>query len=158
MDLVAERKKDGIRCGSILYGMQTRIMSKQDVAYIESSDVHIGEFTVRQNLVYAALLRLGAGMTTEALDKCVIDAAMAVGLSNKLDVIVGTDLVKGISGGQKKRLSIATELLAVPSILCLDEPTSGIHLFIYLFILLEIVYQIYVSTGIALHLCLFFVS
>lgn len=126
MDLVAEKKFSGTRTGHILYGEATCIRSKQDVAYIQSSDVHIGEFTVAQNLYFAALLRLGSGMSAQELDLRCKDSASAVGLSGVMGVPVGTELVKGISGGQKKRLSVAIELLAIPSTMCLDEPTTGV--------------------------------
>jgi ABC-type multidrug transport system ATPase subunit len=125
MDLVAERKHSGVRTGRIFYGDATCVQSKQDVAYVQSSDVHIGEFTVAQNLYFSALLRLGCGLSEAELRSRCEEAAAAVGLSGAMDVKVGTELIKGISGGQKKRLSVATELLALPSVMCLDEPTTG---------------------------------
>ncbi len=50
----------------------------------------------------------------------------AVGLCNQAYSIIGTPLRKGISGGQKRRLSIACSLITAPNILFLDEPTSGL--------------------------------
>lgn len=50
----------------------------------------------------------------------------ALGLRNQADTIVGTPIKKGISGGQKRRLTIASALITSPKILFLDEPTSGL--------------------------------
>ena len=50
----------------------------------------------------------------------------AFGLTNQADSVIGTPIRKGISGGQKRRLSIACSLITAPKILFLDEPTSGL--------------------------------
>jgi ABC-type multidrug transport system ATPase subunit len=50
----------------------------------------------------------------------------AFGLASQRDTIIGTPLQKGLSGGQKRRVSVATELITAPRILFLDEPTSGL--------------------------------
>ena len=51
---------------------------------------------------------------------------IAFGLRNHSNVLVGTPIRKGLSGGQKRRLSIASQLITAPKILFLDEPTSGL--------------------------------
>lgn len=139
MDLIAGRKLSGIICGNIYTKGESSSTSttnsnsnsnsnnnrKTNIAYVQSTDIHIGEFTVQENLFYATKLKYGNTINqTECLKLCV-DVATSLGLETALHVPVGTELIKGISGGQKKRLSIAIELLDVPSILCLDEPTSG---------------------------------
>ncbi len=130
MDLIAGRKSSGIVCGQVFFANisnknQLEMRSTSQVAYVQADDIHIGEFTVMENLLFAAKLKLGNTLTHEECYQRCSDVATTLGLERALHVIVGSELVKGISGGQKKRLSIAVELLSVPSILCLDEPTSG---------------------------------
>jgi ABC-type multidrug transport system ATPase subunit len=124
MDLIAGRKVDGTVYGDIFYNGSKEV-PKNSFAYVEVYDQHIGEFTVMQNLYYAANLRLGPNSISKSYHELCVEAATQVGLENVLNVPVGTILTKGISGGQKKRLSIAVELLGLPSVLFLDEPTTG---------------------------------
>jgi ABC-type multidrug transport system ATPase subunit len=96
-------------------------------AYVQQDDVLMGNLTVRETLRYAALLRL-PGNTPMRIKMQKVDQVMdELGLSKSADIIVGIPgLVKGISGGERKRLAIAVELLTEPSVLFLDEPTSGL--------------------------------
>ena len=125
MDLIAGRKVDGIMTGSIRFHDQDLTTSNANIAYVQATDIHIGEFTVLQNLFYSARLRLCSSMSDQEITSRCEAVAALVSLESALQVCVGSELAKGISGGQKKRLSIATELLALPDVLCLDEPTSG---------------------------------
>lgn len=125
MDLVAGRKRTGLMSGDIYYDGIPLVNLSVKIGYVQSSDIHIGEFSVLENLYYACRLKLGNQLTpVECIDYC-IKIAASLGLDDALHVPVGSALNKGISGGQKKRLSIAVELLDVPNILCLDEPTTG---------------------------------
>jgi ABC-type multidrug transport system ATPase subunit len=126
MNLIAGVVKEGYRSGEIIVGGEGSKDSNYGVAFVECFDFHIEEFTVMQNLYFSAMLRVGKKMMRdECLNRCKTIAEM-VGIDHVLDVVVGSGLRKGISGGQCKLLSIANELLALPAVLCLDEPTSGL--------------------------------
>ena len=85
----------------------------------------IEELTVYKNLWYTAKLCFD-GMSAEELDKRVMDVLTDLGLAAAKDLKVGSPLNKTISGGQRKRLNIALELIREPVVLFLDEPTSGL--------------------------------
>lgn len=126
MDLISGTKRSGYYSGDIFVGDKSLGMDvKSVVAHVECFDFHIEEFTVLENMYYTAMLRVGKWMShKECMDLC-MEIAEILSLAPVLDVLVGSELKKGISGGQKKLLSIANELLAFPTVLCLDEPTSG---------------------------------
>ncbi|KAF0683888.1 Aste57867_24115 [Aphanomyces stellatus] len=101
-------------------------MSSQ--GYVEQTDTFIETMTVRESLLFAAYLRLPDTMTLgDKIDR-VQTVLRVVQLEDAANTVIGGLLsgLKGISGGQKRRLSIATELLRLPSVLILDEPTSGL--------------------------------
>ena len=82
--------------------------------------------TAREILALACALTLPVDWTREKIDRHVNGILTRLGLDNHGDVPVGDEDAKGLSGGQKKRLSIAVELVTVPRALALDEPTSGL--------------------------------
>jgi len=94
-------------------------------AYVAQEESLVGTLTARETLRFAARLTLG-GDKSKAIDKTVRDLIVHLGLANCADTIVGTVFQKGLSGGQKRRLSLAVELVRRPSLLVLDEPTSGL--------------------------------
>ncbi|KAL2887560.1 hypothetical protein HOO65_050681 [Ceratocystis lukuohia] len=85
--------------------------------------------TVRETLRFAAGLRLPRWMSSEEKQRRAEDVLLKLGLKDCADNLVGNDLVKGISGGEKRRVSIAIQILTNPRILLLDEPTSGLDAF-----------------------------
>ena len=95
------------------------------IGYVSQDDLLIEELTVYQNLYYNAKLCF-ADLTEEQLHQRVMQVLENLGLDQRKDVRVGNALDKTISGGQRKRLNIALELIREPAILFLDEPTSGL--------------------------------
>ena len=95
------------------------------IGYVSQDDLLIEELTVYQNLYYNAKLCF-AGTSEEELHKRVIDTLESLGLEQRKNLKVGSVLDKTISGGQRKRLNIALELIREPAVLFVDEPTSGL--------------------------------
>jgi ABC-type multidrug transport system ATPase subunit/uncharacterized tellurite resistance protein B-like protein len=95
------------------------------IGYVSQDDLLIEELTVFQNLYYNAKLCF-AHYSKEEIVKVVNRTLEDLGLYDIKDMTVGSPLHKKISGGQRKRLNIALELIREPPVLFLDEPTSGL--------------------------------
>ncbi|MCF6361385.1 MAG: ATP-binding cassette domain-containing protein [Cyclobacteriaceae bacterium] len=95
------------------------------IGLVPQDDFLIEELSVYQNLYYAARLTFG-NHTIDETHKLVQSTLKSLGLSETKDLLVGSTLEKTISGGQRKRLNIGLELLRKPSVLFVDEPTSGL--------------------------------
>jgi ABC-type multidrug transport system ATPase subunit len=99
---------------------------KRWMAYIEQDDVMFSNLTVEQTLRYSALLNLPKELTrAEKLDR-VAQTIDLVSLSKCRSTRIGGAFTRGVSGGERKRTSVATEMLGNPSIITADEPTSGL--------------------------------
>ena len=94
---------------------------KQDIAFVPQQDTLHEQLTLRQALDYAARLRLPPDTTAAQRRAAVNEAARSVDLLDRLDQRIGS-----LSGGQKKCASLASEILNRPSLLLLDEMTSGL--------------------------------
>lgn len=99
--------------------------AKSLIGFVPQDDLLIEELTVYQNLYYTAKLCF-EGMTEEEIDQRVMKTLKELGLAQAKDLKVGSPINKFISGGQRKRLNIALELIREPAVLFLDEPTSGL--------------------------------
>lgn len=100
-------------------------VARGNVGYIPQDDLLMEELSVYQNLYYNAKLCNSEWSETEII-KRVIKVLDDLGLSGIRDIKVGNALNKKISGGQRKRLNIALELIREPEVLFVDEPTSGL--------------------------------
>ncbi|KAK4788063.1 hypothetical protein SAY86_019382 [Trapa natans] len=94
--------------------------------FVTQDDMLYPHLTVRETLVFCSLLRLPMTLT-RAEKAATAEAAIAeLGLSKCADTIIGNSFIRGVSGGERKRVCIAHEMLMNPSLLILDEPTSGL--------------------------------
>eukprot|EP00292_Cryptomonas_paramecium_P011767 CAMPEP_0113669100 /NCGR_PEP_ID=MMETSP0038_2-20120614/4379_1 /TAXON_ID=2898 /ORGANISM="Cryptomonas paramecium" /LENGTH=307 /DNA_ID=CAMNT_0000584939 /DNA_START=99 /DNA_END=1018 /DNA_ORIENTATION=+ /assembly_acc=CAM_ASM_000170 len=96
------------------------------VAFVTQEDTLCPTATPREALGMSARLRLPPTVTAEQRQNMVNDVIRVLRLEKCADTMIGDDLIKGISGGEKRRTSIGVELITSPSILFLDEPTSGL--------------------------------
>ena len=99
--------------------------AKSLIGFVPQDDLLIEELTVYQNLWFTAKLCF-EGMAADELDRRVMKILKDLGLEAAKDLKVGSAINKFISGGQRKRLNIALELIREPAVLFLDEPTSGL--------------------------------
>lgn len=99
-------------------------------AYVcQDDDSLLPYLTVRENLHFAASLRLPTHLSKQEKISRAESIILKMGLRDCADNLVGSNLVKGISGGEKRRVTIATQILTEPRVLLLDEPTSGLDAF-----------------------------
>jgi ABC-type multidrug transport system ATPase subunit/pSer/pThr/pTyr-binding forkhead associated (FHA) protein len=94
---------------------------KQSIGYVPQDDIIHRELTVYRTLYYVARLRLSSDVSRREIDQIVNEVMDVTGLSERRDVPISQ-----LSGGQRKRVSIAVELITKPSVIFLDEPTSGL--------------------------------
>ncbi|CAJ0943260.1 unnamed protein product, partial [Mesorhabditis belari] len=119
-------------------------------AYVQQQDLFIGSLTVSEHLTFVARLRMGKKHNKADQKRRVKTVIRELGLQTVADSIIGTRTRKGISGGEKKRLAFAQEILTSPPILFCDEPTSGLDAFLALQVIkpssqaFELINRIYV--------------
>lgn len=109
----------------LLNGRKTKL-SFGGAAYVTQDDNLIGTLTVRETIMYSARLRLPDKMAREEKRALVEGTIVEMGLQDCADTVIGNWHLRGISGGEKRRVSIAIEIIMRPRLLFLDEPTSGL--------------------------------
>ncbi|KAI3442852.1 uncharacterized protein J3R85_000545 [Psidium guajava] len=128
MDVLAGRKTGGYTEGSISISGYPKNQSTfaRVSGYCEQNDIHSPNVTVYESLLYSAWLRLSSDIKTKTRKMFVEEVMDLVELNPIRDALVGLPGVDGLSTEQRKRLTIAVELVANPSIIFMDEPTSGL--------------------------------
>ncbi|GLJ44148.1 hypothetical protein SUGI_0920890 [Cryptomeria japonica] len=128
MDVLAGRKTGGYIEGSI--NISGHPKNQETFArisgYCEQNDIHSPHVTVYESLLYSAWLRLPSEVSSDTRKMFVDEVMELVELTSLRGALVGLPGVNGLSTEQRKRLTIAVELVANPSIIFMDEPTSGL--------------------------------
>uniref|UniRef100_A0A671DYU8 Broad substrate specificity ATP-binding cassette transporter ABCG2 n=2 Tax=Rhinolophus ferrumequinum TaxID=59479 RepID=A0A671DYU8_RHIFE len=127
LDVLSARKDPQGLSGDVLINGAPRPANfKCTSGYVVQDDVVMGTLTVRENLQFSAALRLPTTMTNHEKNERINKVIQELGLAKVADSKVGTQFTRGVSGGERKRTSIGMELITDPSILFLDEPTTGL--------------------------------
>ncbi|KAL6988166.1 ABC transporter G member 22 [Sarracenia purpurea var. burkii] len=127
LSLLGGRLRQPTPGGSITYNDRPYSKSlKSRIGFVTQDDVLFPHLTVRETLTYAALLRLPKTLTKQEKEKRAIDVICELGLERCQDTMIGGSFVRGVSGGERKRVCIGNEIIINPSLLFLDEPTSGL--------------------------------
>lgn len=87
---------------------------RKNIAYVMQDDALMATATPREALQFSASMRLPSSITSSEIDELVADTLEQLGLTECADVMIGGELIKGISGGQRKRTSVGVELITDP--------------------------------------------
>ncbi|XP_070834077.1 ATP-binding cassette sub-family G member 8 [Chaetodon trifascialis] len=132
LDILTCRDEGGtMTSGQVLINGKpnTPQLVKKSIAHVRQDDRLLPHLTVRETLVFVAKLRLPTHFTQAQREQRVDDVIAELRLRQCAHTRVGNDYVRGVSGGERRRVSIAVQLLWNPGILILDEPTSGLDSF-----------------------------
>ncbi|XP_063969217.1 broad substrate specificity ATP-binding cassette transporter ABCG2-like [Lytechinus pictus] len=94
--------------------------------YVVQDDIIMDMLSVRENLEFSAALRLPKTVSKKERQERVEDVIFELGLSRVADSKIGNAIIRGVSGGERKRTNVGMELIIKPSVLFLDEPTTGL--------------------------------
>ncbi|KAM9770230.1 broad substrate specificity ATP-binding cassette transporter ABCG2b [Menidia menidia] len=129
LDVLAGRKDPaGLRQGKVLVnGKVVTSDLRLSSAYVVQDDILMGTLSVRENLLFSANLRLDPKRHSPTDKESRVDTIIQdLGLKDCANTKIGTEFLRGVSGGERKRCSIGMELITSPSLLFLDEPTTGL--------------------------------
>ncbi|XP_032876142.1 broad substrate specificity ATP-binding cassette transporter ABCG2 isoform X1 [Amblyraja radiata] len=127
LDILAARKDPtGLKGQVLIDGAPQPANFKCISGYVVQDDVVMGTLSVRENLQFSAALRLPRTIHSQEKREKVDKVIKELGLTNVADSKVGTPFIRGVSGGERKRTNIGLELIIDPSVLFLDEPTTGL--------------------------------
>lgn len=116
-----------LQYGTITYNdMPYSKALKPRMGFVTQDDVLYPHLTVKETLTYAALLRLPKDLTKEERMERAMEVIYELGLERCQNTVIGGPFLRGVSGGERKRVCMGQEILIDPSLLFLDEPTSGL--------------------------------
>ncbi|GAV73165.1 ABC_tran domain-containing protein/ABC2_membrane domain-containing protein/PDR_assoc domain-containing protein [Cephalotus follicularis] len=128
LDVLAGRKTSGYVEGEIKIGGYPKVQDTfaRISGYCEQTDIHSPQITVEESVIFSAWTRLAPQIDSKTKAEFVNEVLETIELDGIKDALVGIPGVNGLSTEQRKRLTIAVELVANPSIIFMDEPTSGL--------------------------------
>ncbi|XP_036828768.1 broad substrate specificity ATP-binding cassette transporter ABCG2b isoform X3 [Oncorhynchus mykiss] len=129
LDVIAGRKDPaGLKFGQVLIdGKMVDSDLRLISAYVVQDDILMGTLSVRENLLFSVNLRLDPRHYSAADKQQRVDSIIDdLGLQDCAHTKIGTEFLRGVSGGERKRCSIGMELITSPRLLFLDEPTTGL--------------------------------
>lgn len=128
MDVLSGRKTGGIIEGDIRIGGYPKVQQTfaRISGYCEQNDIHSPQITVEESIVYSAWLRLPPEIDEQTKSRFIEEVIETIELHDIKFSLVGIPGRSGLSTEQRKRLTIAVELVSNPSIIFMDEPTSGL--------------------------------
>ncbi|TPX54706.1 hypothetical protein PhCBS80983_g05815 [Powellomyces hirtus] len=126
LDTLSGRRRGEQYRGSVRLDGTTEFPIRHLSSYVEQDDALFGSLTVSETLYYAARLSLPSSLSYGDVEQRINETLAQLGLSRVADNLIGTPIQRGISGGQKRRVTIGSALITKPVILFLDEPTSGL--------------------------------
>ncbi|GMI97568.1 polar auxin transport inhibitor sensitive 1, PLEIOTROPIC DRUG RESISTANCE 9 [Hibiscus trionum] len=128
LDVLAGRKTIGYIEGEIRVNGYPKVQETfaRISGYCEQNDIHSPQITVKESLIFSAWMRLPACIDSKTKTKFVQEVIETIELDGVEDALVGTPGLSGLSTEQRKRLTIAVELVANPSIIFMDEPTTSL--------------------------------
>uniref|UniRef100_A0A5S6MTA5 Putative nucleotidyltransferase MAB21L1 n=1 Tax=Xenopus tropicalis TaxID=8364 RepID=A0A5S6MTA5_XENTR len=127
LDVLAARKDPNGLSGQVLVDGEPQPSNFKCLSgYVVQDDVVMGTLSIRENLQFSAALRLPRSVKQKEKDERINQVIKELGLTKVADSKVGTQFIRGVSGGERKRTNIGMELITDPGILFLDEPTTGL--------------------------------
>ncbi|TXT15843.1 hypothetical protein VHUM_00346 [Vanrija humicola] len=126
IDILGGKRKAGLVEGKVAYHPVNNDGRRVKFGFVDQSDVLAPTSTVYETLLFSARLRLPENVPDSVKEERARLVLNQLGLAHVGDTRIGSGEIRGISGGEMRRVSIGTELVAAPDVLVLDEPTSGL--------------------------------
>ncbi|KAL3535996.1 hypothetical protein ACH5RR_004457 [Cinchona calisaya] len=127
LNLLGGRLREPTTGGVITYNDQPYSKYlKSRIGFVTQDDILFPHLTVKETLTFAARLRLPSTLTKQEKEERATEVIYELGLERCQDTMIGGSFIRGVSGGERKRVCIGSEIIMNPSLLFLDEPTSGL--------------------------------